>query len=159
MLSIWVIIVRWLTTGHPRIIKFQNSNMMLLREGYVLSEKFVIVRRFSQTFQAHKLNMTKREKLARHPRTIWRIWACDVTPTSRIHHTIKCRNLYRLSVYGLWRVCTKQWVYQNDKDYVVGEVFPWGGNSVIFSVCASISRTGVQQFNCMKSISDRPKVP
>ena len=28
--------------------------------------------------------------------------------------------------------------------YVVGEVFPWGGNSVIFSVCASISRTGVQ---------------
>ena len=29
-------------------------------------------------------------------------------------------------------------------DYVVGEVFPWGGNSVIFSVCASTSRTGVQ---------------
>ena len=28
--------------------------------------------------------------------------------------------------------------------YMVGDVFPWGGNSVIFSVCASISRTGVQ---------------
>ena len=28
--------------------------------------------------------------------------------------------------------------------YVAGEVFPWGGNSVIFSVCAYISRTGVQ---------------
>ena len=28
--------------------------------------------------------------------------------------------------------------------YVVGEVFPWGDNSVIFSVCASISRTGVK---------------
>ena len=28
--------------------------------------------------------------------------------------------------------------------YVVGEVFPWGGNSVIFSICASISRTGGQ---------------
>ena len=27
---------------------------------------------------------------------------------------------------------------------MVGEVFPWGGNSVIFSVCASFSRTGVQ---------------
>ena len=58
--------------------------MMLPREGYVLSEKFVIVRRFSQTLQAHKLNMIQREKLARHPRTIWRIWACDVTPTSRM---------------------------------------------------------------------------
>ena len=30
--------------------------------------------------------------------------------------------------------------------YVVGEVFPWGGNSVIFSVCAPISRTGVQLY-------------
>ena len=28
--------------------------------------------------------MIKREKLTRHPRTIWRIWTCDVTPTSRI---------------------------------------------------------------------------
>ena len=28
--------------------------------------------------------MIKREKLARHPRTIWRIWTCDVTPTSRM---------------------------------------------------------------------------
>ena len=28
--------------------------------------------------------------------------------------------------------------------YVIGEVFPWGGYSVIFSVCAPISRTGVQ---------------
>ena len=58
--------------------------MMLPREGYVLSYIFVIVRRFSQTLQAHKLNMIKREKLTRHPRTIWRIWTCDVTPTSRI---------------------------------------------------------------------------
>ena len=58
--------------------------MMLPREGYVLSEIFVIVRRFLQTLQAHKLNMIKREKLARHPRTTWRIWACDVTLTSRI---------------------------------------------------------------------------
>ena len=57
---------------------------MLPREGYVLSEIFAIVRRFLQTLQAHKLNMIKREKLARHPRTIWRIWACDVTPTSRM---------------------------------------------------------------------------
>ena len=58
--------------------------MMLPQEGYVLSENFVIVQRFSQTLQAHKLNMIKREKLARHPRKIWRIWACDVTPTSRM---------------------------------------------------------------------------
>ena len=60
---------------------------MLLREGFVLSKIPVIVRRFFQTLQAHnmhKLNMIKREKLARHPRTIWRIWACDVTPTSRM---------------------------------------------------------------------------
>ena len=28
--------------------------------------------------------MIKREKLTRHPRTIWRIWTCDVTPTSRM---------------------------------------------------------------------------
>ena len=26
----------------------------------------------------------KREKLARHPRTIWQMWACDIMPTSRI---------------------------------------------------------------------------
>ena len=58
--------------------------MMLPREGYVPYEKFVFVRQFSQTLQAHKLSMIKRDKLARHPRTIWRIWACDVTPTSRI---------------------------------------------------------------------------
>ena len=58
--------------------------MMLPQERYVLSETFVIVRWFSQKLQAHKVNMIKREKLARHPRTIWRIWACDVTPTSRI---------------------------------------------------------------------------
>ena len=58
--------------------------MVLPQECYVLSEIFVIVRRFSQTLQAHKLNMIKREKLARHPRTIWQIWACDVMPTSRI---------------------------------------------------------------------------
>ena len=64
--------------------KFKNLNMMLPREGYVLSEIFVIVQWFSQTLQAHKLNMTKREKLARHPRTTWRIWACYVTLTSRI---------------------------------------------------------------------------
>ena len=30
-----------------------------------------------------------------------------------------------------------------ENKYVVGEVFPWGANSVILSVCASISRTGV----------------
>ena len=58
--------------------------MMLSQERYVLSEIFVIVRRFSQKLQAHKLNMMKRETLARHPRTIWWIWACDDTPTSRI---------------------------------------------------------------------------
>ena len=58
--------------------------MMLLYERYVHSKIFVIVRRFSQKLQAHKLNMIKRERLARHPRTIWRIWACDVTPTSRM---------------------------------------------------------------------------
>ena len=29
--------------------------------------------------------MIKREKLARHPRTMWQIWVCDVMPTSRIH--------------------------------------------------------------------------
>ena len=53
--------------------------MLLLQERYVLSVIFVIVRKFSQKLQAQKLNMIKREKLARHPRTIWRIWACDVT--------------------------------------------------------------------------------
>ena len=58
---------------------------MTLPQGrYVLSEIFVIVRRFSQKLQAHKLNMIKRGKQARHPRTRWRIWACDVTPTLRI---------------------------------------------------------------------------
>ena len=57
----------------PVVIKFQNLNMMLPQERYVLSEIFVIVRQFSQKLQAHKLNMIKREKLARHPRTIWRI--------------------------------------------------------------------------------------
>ena len=31
--------------------------MMLPQERYVLSEIFVIVRRFSQKLQAHKLNM------------------------------------------------------------------------------------------------------
>ena len=50
---------------------------MLPWEGYVL---LVIARRILQTLQAHKLNMIKREKLARHPRTTWRIWACDVRP-------------------------------------------------------------------------------
>ena len=68
--------------------------MMLPREGYVLSENFVTVRRFSQTLQAHKLNMIKREKLARHPRTIWRIWACDVTPTSRMTCHISYQESY-----------------------------------------------------------------
>ena len=58
--------------------------MMLHQERYVHSEIFVIARRFSQKLQAHKLNIIKREKLARHPRTIWRIWACDVMRTSRI---------------------------------------------------------------------------
>ena len=58
--------------------------MMMPQERYVLCEFFVIVRWFLQKLQAHKLNMIKREKLARHPRTIWRIWACDVTPTSRM---------------------------------------------------------------------------
>ena len=53
---------------------------MLPQERYVLSESFVIVRRFLQKLQTHKINMIKREKLARHTRTIWRIWACDVTP-------------------------------------------------------------------------------
>ena len=62
--------------------------MMLPQERYVLSEIFVIVRWFSQKLQAHKLNMIKREKLARHPRTIWRIWACDVTPTLRVRNGI-----------------------------------------------------------------------
>ena len=62
--------------------------MMLPQEHYVLSEIFVIVRWFSQKLQAHKLNMIKKEKLARHPRTIWRIWACDVTPTSRVRNGI-----------------------------------------------------------------------
>ena len=69
------------------VIKFQNWNMMILmlsQRRYVLAEIFVIVRRFSQKLQAHKLNMIKREKLARHPRTIWRIWACDDTTTSRM---------------------------------------------------------------------------
>ena len=66
------------------VIKFQNWNMMWSQKRYVLSEIFVIVRRFSHKLQAHKLNMIKREKLAKHPRTIWRIWACDITPTSRM---------------------------------------------------------------------------
>ena len=57
--------------------------MMLPQGRYVLYEIFVIVRRFSQKLQSRKLNMIKREMLARHPRTIWRISACDVTPTSR----------------------------------------------------------------------------
>ena len=58
--------------------------MMLPQERYVLSEIFVIVWGVPQKFQAHKVSITKREKLARHPRTIWRIWACDVTPISRM---------------------------------------------------------------------------
>ena len=75
-------------SNKPVVIKLQNLNMlnmMLPQERYcVLSEIFVIVRWFSQTLQAHKLNMIKREKLARHPRIIWRIWERDVTQTLRI---------------------------------------------------------------------------
>ena len=58
--------------------------MMLPQERYVLSEIFVNVRRFSQKLQARKLNRIKRETMARHPRTKWRIWARDVTLTSRM---------------------------------------------------------------------------
>ena len=72
-------------SNKPIVIRFENLNMMLPPGRYVLSEIFVIVGRFSQKLQAHKLNMIKREKLPKHPRTIWRIGACDVTQTSRIH--------------------------------------------------------------------------
>ena len=58
-------------TGRNYISKFQYD---VAQERYVLSDIFVIVGRFSQKLQAHKLNMIKREKLATHPRTIWRIW-------------------------------------------------------------------------------------
>ena len=66
------------------VFKWQNSNMILPQVHYALPKIFVIVQQFSQRLQAHKLNMIKRGKLAGHPRTIWRIWACDVTPTSRM---------------------------------------------------------------------------
>ena len=81
--------------------------MMLPQEGYVLSENFVIVRRFLQTLQAHKLNMIKREKLARHPRTKWRIWACDVRPTSRIEQWA-LRTLVWCSYGQKWQVSAFQ---------------------------------------------------
>ena len=71
---------------------------MLPQERYVLSEIFVIARRFSQKLQSHKLNMIKREKLARHPRTIWRIWAWDVRPTSRIENNTGYSGWTRVSV-------------------------------------------------------------
>ena len=45
--------------------------MKLPLERSVHSEIFVIVRRFLQKLEAYKLNMIKRGKLARHPRTIW----------------------------------------------------------------------------------------
>ena len=49
----------------------------------LLPEIFVIVQRFLQKVLVPKLNMVKRENLARHPRTIWQIWACVIMPTSR----------------------------------------------------------------------------
>ena len=48
------------------------------------------------SLQAHKLNMIKREKLAGHPRTIWRIWTCDVTATSRMDSSSGQRSTSRL---------------------------------------------------------------
>ena len=46
-------------SNKPVVVKFQNFKMMLPQERHVLSEIFVIVRRFSQKLQAHKLNMIR----------------------------------------------------------------------------------------------------
>ena len=79
------------------------SHLSLLPQGrYVLSEIFVIVRRFSQKLQAHKLNMIKRGKQARLPKTRWRIWACDVTPTLRMQTPRKLFMLYQTENTFLW---------------------------------------------------------
>ena len=51
--------------------------------------------------------MIKREKLARHPRTKWRIWACDVTPTSRIEQWA-LRTLVWCSYGQKWQVSAFQ---------------------------------------------------
>ena len=90
----------------PVVNKFQNLNMMLPWEGYVLSEIFVIVRWFLQTLQAHKLNMIRREKLARHPRTTWRIWACDVRPTLRMIPTIVIMEYSKYILVMLTKIIT-----------------------------------------------------
>ena len=95
-----------LTSRRPDPYTFWLGTLLWPREDYVLSENFVIVRRFSQTLQAHKLNMIKREKLAGHPRTIWRIWTCDVTPTSRIS---LARSLVLLSTIGSMYPCLWIW--------------------------------------------------
>ena len=68
------------------------------------------------------------------------------------HHSVAAENI-RLApnTYTAWVrtwsklfSCKSVLTVRSYRIYVVGEVFPWGGNSVIFSVCASISRTGVQ---------------
>ena len=68
-------------TGCNQISKFQYD---VAPRALCTFRNFVNVRRFSQKLQARKLNRIKRETMARYPRTKWWIWACDVTPTSRM---------------------------------------------------------------------------
>ena len=62
------------------------------------------------------------------------IYDTDQIKTHFLHSVLICIYSVRWSAH----------LYNLQAVYVVGEVFPWGGNSVIFSVCASISSTGVQ---------------
>ena len=73
----------------------------------------------------------------------------------RKHHT-KCPSfqmMHHSGYHQMWQLSSNLMITSKIDDCTLlqipnilrgREVFPWGGNSVIFSVCASISRTGVQ---------------
>ena len=130
--------------------------MVLPQERYVLSEIFVIVRWFSQILQAHKLNMIKREKLARHPRAIWQIWACDVTPTSRIGIGRGGHSFGPAGAFFQWIIRKALWDLLTQKSMGVEKVgskfYIWGWARLVASIGFGISRR-YTPITCCSSIA------
>ena len=65
--------------------------------------------------------MIKREKLARHPRTIWRIWTCDVTPTSRICAVVQNMDTLNCNRAFQNQNCVKftnRFIYETDGKFI-----------------------------------------
>ena len=70
----------------------------------------VIARRFSQKLQAHRLDDKEGKTGLRHPRTIWWIWARDVTPTSRMSSDpIPCSQQRSISMFQWTAIHLAEW--------------------------------------------------